>query len=210
MFNLSKIAKAVGSLFAVVVLTMGFISVLAPTSAKAEANGWNTTVVEFAGGSFELNQSGVWLEFASGNPQVRYRFRETSRDEWSVYGRDASRNMDIQLDMYRKKIRLAWPGHPMQDQYNITNVSDKLNARQVRYVAMTGKSFTQEGNDWVERDASNNVTARFRKASRDVWSVYARDDSRNMKMQLDLYRRVIRLSWPGQELFDWAPITDVR
>ena len=76
---------------------------------------------------------------------------------------------------------------------------------------MQGRSFTQEGNEWVERDgATGQVTFRFREASRDVWSVYARDDSRNMKMQLDLYRRVIRLSWHSQPLLDWAPITDVR
>ena len=103
MFKILHPAKAVGSLFAILVLTMGITGALAPTSAMAEPNGWNTTVVEFAGGSFELNQSGEWLEFASGNPQFRYRFRETGRDEWSVYGRDASGNMDIQLDMYRKK-----------------------------------------------------------------------------------------------------------
>jgi len=211
MYKVSKIAKLAGSLFAVAVLTMGFISALAPTVAFAKPNGWTTNVVQFAGGSYELNQRGEWLEFANGSQQVRFVFRETHRDDWSVYGHDASRNMDIQLDMHRMKIRLAWPGHPMQDQYNITQADDRINGRKVSYVSMQGRSFTQEGNEWVERDgATGHVTFRFRETHRDMWSVYARDDSRQMKMQLDLHRRVVRLSWPGQEMFDWAQIMDAR
>lgn len=178
--------------------------------AFAKPNGKTTTVVQFSGGSFELNQRGEWQEFGNGSNNVRYTFRETHRDEWSVYGHDASRNMKIQLDMHRMMVSLEWPGHPMQDQYKITSASDRLNGRKASYVSMDGGSFTQQGSNWVERGTSGNIKYTFREVNRDMWSVYARDDSRNMDMQLDLHRNIISLAWPGQAKFDWKPIRDAR
>ena len=168
------------------------------------------TVIQFPKGSFELNKHGEWLEVGEDPYKVLFVFKETHRDETSIYGVDGTRNMNIQFDLERRKIGLEWPGHPMQDQYNITSVSEQTNARQISFVAMDGATFKQEGKNWVEFDNSGNRTHVFRESIRDMWSVYARDEGRKMDLQFDLYRSVIRLAWPGKEMFDWTAIKKAR
>nr|HPE62022.1 hypothetical protein [Thiolinea sp.] len=66
---------------------------------------------------------GIYYKIAAmpNGKRERLRFRETHRDQWSVYLGDDSRKMQMQIDVHRNWIRLAWPGHPMADQYRITS-----------------------------------------------------------------------------------------
>jgi hypothetical protein len=66
--------------------------------------------VDHDGGSFRKTGDGQWAEY---NPQgaATYAFAETGRDDWSVYLVDRSRNVEIQLDVYRQIISYArWWG----------------------------------------------------------------------------------------------------
>lgn len=89
-----------------------------PTAPAAlGANGRNVTlaVVGQQGrqtGEFRQTGRGRWEE-RSVDPGARpLQFQETGRDDWSVYLFDPSRNVKIQIDLYRKQILYAAPGKP--------------------------------------------------------------------------------------------------
>jgi hypothetical protein len=187
----------------IIFLIVGF-----STTAQADPNGHTTNLVRFDGGSFENAHTGEWLEFAAGNNEPRFRWRVTNRDEWSIYLRDDSRAMNMQIDMHRRWIRLEWEGHPMQDQYPITEADDRVNGRLVTQVRFPGGYFRVGRNgQWREINAAGVATNRFRETGRDAWSVYLHDDSREMDMQIDVHRNWIRLAWPGHPMADQYPIT---
>ena len=196
---------------AVLTIAAAWMMSLSPAAAQAEANGRNTNFVRFDGGSFERTHTGEWHEFGNGSNEVRYRWRETGRDDWSIYFRDDSRAMNMQIDMHRDWIRLEWQGHPMQDQYRIIEADPRINGRLVTYAQHQGGFFRMVApNVWREYDANRQHTATFREVSRDAWSVYLRDDSRNMDMQIDVHRNWIRLAWPGHPMQDQYAITRSR
>jgi hypothetical protein len=76
-----------------------------PARAAAVAvKGDNVGRVRYAeagNGRFEQTGPGRWRET---NRDGQHDFRETGRDEWSVYLRDDARGMAIQLDLFRKMI----------------------------------------------------------------------------------------------------------
>ncbi len=93
------------------------------TSGTAGVNGRNVVRVGFATGSFAQLGGGQWAEYGADGGQ-RFTFIEQARDDWSVYLKDPSRNMDIQLDLYRKWI--SWQnGGTKTDLYEITNSSSQ-------------------------------------------------------------------------------------
>jgi hypothetical protein len=178
------------------------------SAAQAEANGYTTNFVSFNGGSFERSYSGEWLEFGTGNQEPSYHWRVTHQDAWSIYFRDDSRQMNMQIDMYRDWIRLEWDGHPMQDQYAILEADERINGRFVTQVRHDGGTFrlTRPGL-WQEFDIYGQASYSFRETGRDAWSVYLHDDSRNMGMQIDVHRNWIRLAWQDHPMADQYRIT---
>ena len=60
----------------------------------------------------------IWTEYnlAGG---ATFAFEEQGRDEWSVYMYDASRDVHLQLDLWRKKILYAAGSDPKVDLYDI-------------------------------------------------------------------------------------------
>ena len=73
------------------------------SSLQTAVNGRNVKVVSHSGGVFADQGNGTWIEVNADNKNG-IRFKETNRDEWSVYLFDSSRNVQIQLDLYRKKV----------------------------------------------------------------------------------------------------------
>ena len=186
-----------------IVLLLAALSTGISMMAHAQANGRNTNFVRFDQGTFERTYNGEWLEFGNGNNTPRFHWRETGRDDWSVYFRDDSRNMGMQIDMHRHWIRLEWPGHPMADQYRITEADERVNGRLVTNVSHGAGSFRLVSpGQWREFNISGTPTYSFRETGRDQWSVYLNDDSRNMQMQIDVHRNWIRLAWPGHPMAD--------
>lgn len=198
-------------------LTMNFAHMMAALilvisglggAAQADPNGHTTNFVRFAEGTFERTHGGAWLEFGNGSNEPRYTWRETHRDEWSIYLRDDSRQMNMQIDMHRDWVGLEWEGHPMQDQYPIVEADERINGRLVTQVGFSNGSFrmTRPGR-WQEFDAAGRATNVWRETGRDSWSVYLRDQSRSMDMQIDMHRNWIRLAWPDHTMADWDRIT---
>jgi hypothetical protein len=95
------------------------------TSAQSKKmiNGGNVSSVRHSKGSYANRGNGQWVEVNSKN-QVTFNFQETQRDEWSVYLLDSSRNVQIQLDLHRKKVIYSHDGQRF-DLYDITRVSAK-------------------------------------------------------------------------------------
>jgi len=95
--------------------------VSAPLAAQPGTgfNGWNVNYVTHASGHFARQRDGTWAEF-NDQGQIIFRFVEVQRDEWSVYLNDPSRNVQLQLDLYRRKISYGSNGGPRSDLYDIT------------------------------------------------------------------------------------------
>lgn len=62
---------------------------------------------------------GRWLE-QDTNRETRFTFVETRRDEWSVYLLDESRGVELQLDLYTRKVMYNPIGQPRYQIYWIT------------------------------------------------------------------------------------------
>jgi Mannan-binding protein len=96
----------------------------APAAAQpgTDINGWNVVYVGFGGGSYAKQPDGSWAEYNLSG-QVTFRFVEQQRDEWSVYLNDPSRNVQIQLDLFRRKISYGTNGGQRSDLYDITGAT---------------------------------------------------------------------------------------
>jgi membrane-bound inhibitor of C-type lysozyme len=86
---------------------------------SGKVNGWNVVEVRHDRGRFRMNKSGAWVE--RGNDGARFNFRETHRDDWSVYLVDNSRNMRLQIDLHRKMVLFAVGNGPMKPLYLINH-----------------------------------------------------------------------------------------
>ncbi|MDX1569924.1 MAG: hypothetical protein R3200_05510 [Xanthomonadales bacterium] len=202
------------------------------------ANGRNVVRADHARGRFEQAADGRWAEL-DGNGRVAFTFRETGRDDWSVYLNDPSRNVQIQIDLYRKMISFGSNNAPKQDLYRIdrawrvgssappppqntapppqsapTTVPDRpltqdgVNGRNVVRADHSNGRFEQTANGaWAEFDANGRAGFTFRETGRDDWSVYLNDRSRNVQIQIDIHRKMIRYGTNNGPKQDLYPIT---
>lgn len=166
-----------------------------------EVNGASVKRVFHAGGRFVDKGNGKWEE--RGNDGAKFDFRETGRDEWSVYLTDDSRGVNLQLDLHRKMIFYSDANTPQRPQYEITKAEagksggssatptpSAVNGRNVKNVKYEGGSFRQKKDgSWIEKN--NDGKHNFVETGRDDWSVYLEDKSRNVNIQLDLHRKEI-------------------
>ena len=98
-----------------------------PVAGLGLTKGTNAKRVGFGNGTSKIgdyiNTSGSsWQEIQFNGK--KFNFVEQNRDEWSVYLKDNSRNVYIQLDLHRKKVRYNAAGQSPVDLYNNYNVSD--------------------------------------------------------------------------------------
>lgn len=75
--------------------------------------------VSFNNGVFVHKGGKNWVETGANN-EVRFNFSEMARDDWSVYLKDHSRNVHIQLDLHTRKIMYNAGSDPRIPLYNIT------------------------------------------------------------------------------------------
>jgi hypothetical protein len=167
-----------------------------------------------------------------------YNFQETGRDDWSVYLNDASRDVQLQLDLHRRKVSYGTNGGARSDLYDIVSarsaiapaqqvvtpaaqkppkfkagadLSQAVNGRNVEIVQTAGGSFrNQPGGGWVEMDSSGRTAYNFQETGRDDWSVYLNDASRDVQLQLDLHRRKVSYGTNGGARSDLYDIVDAR
>lgn len=155
------------------------------------ANGLNVNHVKFLSGdqtgTYRQINKDTWQEVVpSGKKRI---FKETHRDDWSVYLYDEPQKAKIQLDLHRKKVGYSDSNNTTtRDLYPITKASAKLSGWLAKKVSFNKGAFVQkEGENWVETDANNQTQFNFAERARDDWSVYLKDASRNVHIQLDLH-----------------------
>ena len=101
--NVAAVAAAFAICLSATALTIP--AVFTPATAQQKViDGRGVTYVEFNGGAFGTEGGNSWSE-TNKNGKVVFRFRETGRDEWSVYLVDKSRGVKLQIDLF-KKMRL--------------------------------------------------------------------------------------------------------
>ena len=162
------------------------------TAQAAPVNGRNVNVVSVEQGTFRQVSKQHWIEQNKHGQRV-FSFKETHRDAWSVYLHDASRNVHLQLDLHRKIVGYSDANNPSKrDLYRITAGSSKLSGWLVKRVKFNNGAFVYKGGkQWVETGTHNQVRFNFREVARDDWSVYLKDSSRNVYIQLDLHTRKV-------------------
>jgi hypothetical protein len=70
---------------------------------------------------YVLVGNGQWEERAPrGSTTANFKFRETGRDDWSVYLQDDSRNVSLQLDLHTTKVMYSEAGGSSRQIYTIT------------------------------------------------------------------------------------------
>ncbi len=91
-------------------------------------DGTNVTWVAFTACEpcrFEEHPDGQWYEIGREGT-VRFEFQETGRDEWSVYLQDKRRDVQVQLDLWRRKISVGTGGRPRRDSYDVRAASEAV------------------------------------------------------------------------------------
>ncbi|MEZ4885124.1 MAG: hypothetical protein R3E32_10395 [Chitinophagales bacterium] len=186
-------------------------------------NGMNVNYLEFGQNSKILGvyqQIGekTWQETGVAKGASSFRFEEVNRDEWSVYLQDISRSTYIQLDLHTKKVMYGGEANQAKRPlYDILNVAVKpptkpyqpegkpnielVNGKNVNYVEF-GRNGAQLGvyrqvaaKSWKEIGSAKGAgTFEFREMNRDEWSVYLKDEGRNVAIQLDLHTKKVMYS----------------
>jgi len=200
--------------------------VAAPSASAIKANGRDVTDVVFASGGVTRGQyrqvgAGTWEESAAGGGGS-FQFQEAGRDDWSVYLRDSSRGVDIQLDLWRKQVLYSQDGGgEKRALYDITaaNAGGAPGSNSVSPVVEPASAINANGRtvtdatystggqaqghfrqvgpgQWREESSSGGGYA-FEEVARDDWSVYLRDSSRGVDIQLDLWRKQVLYSEDG-------------
>lgn len=196
------------TLFVALFISSSFAA--ATTSFAAVVNGRNVNTVEFASngktlGAFIQTAAKTWKEDSfAGND---FDFVEMNRDDWSVYLRDASRGVNIQLDLHTKKVMYSDDNGNAFPLYDISRSLKKVNGYLTCFVSFSGinggkslGSFTQtSAKQWKEVSANPKGNSfNFTEVARDQWSVYLRDASRGVNIQLDLHTRKVMYNEDGK------------
>ena len=99
---------------------------LNPNPAAA-VKGFNVQRADFGSGGIHKGayvQTGpdTWKE-VDAQGQTRFKFKEVKRGEWSVFLHDPSRNVSIQIDLFRKKVIYSDGNNPKRDLYDVLGSS---------------------------------------------------------------------------------------
>jgi len=99
---------------------MGFADLTQPCgSDHAEGvNGYSVSCAAVTNASFQKTGDKEWTEFEQNGVSFA-TFVETQRDEWSVYLRDDSRDMNLQIDLWRDKVSFSIGNEPKKDLYDV-------------------------------------------------------------------------------------------
>ncbi|MFK7936689.1 MAG: hypothetical protein AB8G22_24460 [Saprospiraceae bacterium] len=150
-------------------------------------------------GAFNQISVTEWKEFGKDNSE--FNFTEVGRDESSIYLRDDSRGVNIQLNTATQKVMYSDDEGNTFELYDIINSSAKVSgflASKVTYAAGDFSSTTDK--NWVESNATG--THHFVETARDIWSIYLRDEGRGINIQLDLYTKKVMYSDDAGNAFE--------
>ena len=157
-----------------------------------------------------------WEEL-DGSGRPTFGFTERTRDDWSVYLHDASRDVHLQIDLHTSKVLYAVGAAARTPLYDVLKVTDDVTGWLVNLVEVgSGESVTSRlaqvsADQWVETDPDGAEWFRFAEAARDDWSVYLHDPGRDVHLQIDLFTRRVMYRVGSTEptpLYDVLSATD--
>jgi hypothetical protein len=159
-----------------------------PNAVPPGVNGRNVTSVATTSSSFLMVGPGRWAEVGKGG---QFNFVENNRDDWSVYLSDASRGVQLQLDLFQRQVNYSDGKSPKRPLYAVTGAAADVNGHNVVVVTVPAARYSVSGpGTWIEQ-GNNGSRFNFVETNRDDWSVYLSDASRGVQLQIDLYRRQI-------------------
>jgi hypothetical protein len=124
------------------------IAIAAPViAADAPATGANVRSVAYPQGTYRQTGSRTWAEFDKAGKQTN-AFVEDARDEWSVFLFDPARNVRVQIDLYRKKIRYTENGGSYADLYDVTGSTAGIATAKAGASPPAGRSFQASNGFW--------------------------------------------------------------
>lgn len=126
-----------------------------------------------------------------------FDFTETKRDDWTVYLVDLSRKISIEIDIWTKKVFCSDSKISRRVQGNVLSTAP-VNGWTVG-AAVFGAGAMKSGEfrrvvgtkNWQELDKNGEVIFGFVESNRDEWSVYMKDASRNVSIQIDIFTQKI-------------------
>ena len=126
--------------------------------------------------------------------------------------------MELQLDLFQKRVYVEPYGPNKRAIGIIENAWSALpkiikaaNVAKVTYQTNDGKTgyFTKSANgQWIEN--TGGMTLNFVQYNQDEWSVYIKDNSRSMDLQVDLFQKKIFVEPYGSGRRQIATITQVQ
>lgn len=200
------------------------LTIVGPVTGK------NVATVQYPGGFFKQVGYREWHE-TGPRGRVHYKFIEKSRDQWSVYLHDASRNVSIQLDLHRKKVFIGLAGAPNTPIYDIVKAtpnpnfvkdpnignpgiggpSTGRNGFTISRAGFPGGTFVMKTNGrWQQTGPNGKVHYGYQETGRDRQAIYLHDRSRNVSVQLDLKHNRILFGIGNGPKAEMAKITSAQ
>jgi hypothetical protein len=141
-------------------LAVAAIAIVSSVAAVAEtpATGANVRSVTYPQGTYRQTGPRAWAEFDKAGKQTN-AFVEDARDEWSVFLFDPARNVRVQIDLYRKKIRYTENGGSYADLYDVTGSAASAGAAAATPSARTSPRLASSDGFWKNSPVRYGVAA---------------------------------------------------
>lgn len=141
-------------MFRLAVAAIAMVASVPVAAAEAPATGANVRSVTYPQGMYRQTGARAWGEFDKSGKQTN-AFVEDARDEWSVFLFDPARNVRVQIDLYRKKIRYTENGGSYADLYDVTGSAAGVGAAAPGPSARTSPPLASSDGFW------NNSPVRY-------------------------------------------------
>jgi len=135
------------------------------------------------------------------------------RDLYAITGAASAERGDYVQRMQQRQDRERQQAQLLQRQQEQARLQQQARAGRVdggnlSRANYAGGRFEQSGTGWAEYDLAGRVQFRFEETGRDEWSVYLLDRSRDMRLAIDVHRRMVSIAGTGGRWNDLYPITD--
>jgi hypothetical protein len=141
-------------MFRLIVAAIAVMTSVPVAGAEAPASGANVRSVTYPQGVYRQTGPRAWAEFDKSGKQTN-AFVEDARDEWSVFLFDPARNVRVQIDLYRKKIRYTENGGSYADLYDVTGSAAGIGAAAAKPAARPSPPLASSDGFW------NNSPVRY-------------------------------------------------
>ncbi len=181
--------------------------------APVTARSVNEIEMEANGLRLTRTEAHKWTAFDESHNAVM-SFTETKRDDDVVYLLREDGMAALQINLERGMVLVAPSGQEARDLAAVTTASagPLVNGYMLTEAAFAeGKARFASAEDglWTEYGGDGEPMSVFKEEGRDDWSVYLFDAGRNLRIQLDAWRRMVGISMDGKPMEDFHPITRV-